>query len=88
MTLFKIELTNDRYDYYDGAIVAANSPSEVKDLCENGNDSYTHTYIIKERFKREASFSRKTYQKYKIKEIGTTDLYKEPTIIMSSYCGG
>lgn len=91
MILFKIELASDHYDYYAGAIVAANALSEVVELCENGNEVYdceTHTFIVRERFKREDSFSRKEYQKYHIKEIGTTDKYKEPTIILSSFCSG
>ena len=89
MTLFKIELADASYDDYAGTIVAANTLSEVEDLCKNGNEVYdcdTHTYIVRERFKREDSFSRKEYQKYYIKEIGTTNKYKEPTIIMSSFC--
>lgn len=91
MTLFKIGLTNVRYDDYEGAIVAANNLSEVEELCEYGNDVYdceTHTYIVRERFKRKAGFNRSEYQKYYIKEIGTTDKYEEPTIIMSSFCAG
>lgn len=40
MTLFKIGLTNVRYDDYEGAIVAANNLSEVEELCEYGNDVY------------------------------------------------
>ena len=91
MTLFKIELTDVDYDNYAGAIVAANTLSEVEDLCENGNGVYdceTHTYIVRERFKREDGFSRSEYQKYSLKEIGTTDKYKEPTIILSSFYAG
>lgn len=92
MALFEIELTDVSYDDYAGAIVAANTLSEVEDLCENGNEVYDsiggYTYIKRERFKRENSFSRKEYQKYHIKEIGTTDKYKEPTIILSSFCAG
>ena len=91
MKLFKIELTDVGYDDYSGAVVAANTLSEVKDLCEYGNDIYdsdTHTYIIGTRFKCKDSFNRKEYQKYHIKEIGTTNKYEEPTIIMSSFCAG
>ena len=91
MKLFKIELTDVGYDDYSGAVVAANTLSEVKDLCEYGNDIYdsdTHTYIVETRFKREDSFNRNNHQKYYIKEIGTTNKYKEPTIIISSFCGG
>lgn len=91
MKLFKIELTDAGYDDYSSTVVAANTLSEVKDLCEYGNDIYdsdTHTYIIGTRFKREDSFNRKTHQKYCVKEIGTTDKYKEPTIIISSFFGG
>ena len=49
MKLFKIELTDVGYDDYSSAVVAANTLSEVKDLCEYGNDIYdsdTHTYIV------------------------------------------
>lgn len=49
MTLFKIELVDASYDDYSSTVVAANTLSEVKDLCEYGNDIYdsdTHTYII------------------------------------------
>ena len=91
MTLFKIELADASYDDYAGTIVAANTLSEVEDLCKNGTEVYdcdTHTYIVREKFKCEDSFSRKEYQKYHIKEIGTTNKYKEPTIIMSSFCAG
>lgn len=89
MTLFKIELTNASYDDYEGAIVAANTLSEVEDLCEYGNVVYDcATYTVRKRFKCEESFSRSKYQKYHIKEIGITDKYKEPTIILSSFCAG
>ena len=91
MKLFKIELTDVGYDDYSGAVVAANTFSEVEDLCNNGTEVYdreTHTYIVREKFKREDNFSRKEYQKYHIKEIGATDKYKEPTIILSSFCAG
>ena len=91
MKLFKIELTNVDYDDYSSAVVAANTLSEVKDLCEYGNDIYdsdTHTYIIGTRFKREDSFNRNNHQKYCIKEIGTTDKYMESIIIISSFCSG
>ena len=91
MKLFKIELTDVGYDDYSSAIVAANTFSEVEDLCNNGNEVYdceTHTYIVREKFKREDSFNRNSHQKYCIKEIGTTDKYTEPTIIVSSFCNG
>ena len=91
MKLFKIELTDVSYDDYEGAIVAANSLLEVKDLCEYGNEIYdsdTHTYIVGERFHREDSFSRRSHQKYYVREIGTTNKYTKPTIIMSSFCNG
>ena len=91
MKLFKIELTDVGYDDYSGAVVAANTLSEVKDLCEYGNDIYdsdTHTYIVGTRFKCEDSFNRSSHQKYCIKELGTTDKYTEPTIIVSSFCRG
>ena len=91
MKLFKIELTDVGYDDYSGAVVAANTLSEVKDLCEYGNDIYdsdTHTYIIGTRFKCEDSFNRNNHQKYCIKELGTTDKSKEPTIIVSAFCSG
>lgn len=38
LKLFKISLTNVDYDGYDGAIVAAESLSQAKDLAEYGND--------------------------------------------------
>lgn len=91
MKLFKIELTDADYGNYSDAVVAANTLSEVKDLCEYGNDIYdgdTHTYVIGTRFKCEDSFNRNSYQKYCIKEIGTTDKYTEPTIIISSFYSG
>ena len=91
MKLFKIELTDVGYDDYSGAVVAANTLSEVEDLCKNGNEVYdcdTHTYIVREKFKCEDSFNRNNHQKYCIKELGTTDKYKEPTIIVSSFCSG
>lgn len=91
MKLFKIELTDVSYDDYEGAIVAANTLSEVKDLCEYGNEIYdsdTHTYIVGERFQREYNFSRGEHQKYYVSEIGTTSKYTKPTIIMSSFNAG
>ena len=91
MKLFRIELTEVGYDDYEGAIVAANNLSEVKDLCEYGNDIYdsdTHTYIVGERFYREDNFSRREHQKYYVREIGTTSKYTKPTIIISSFCSG
>ena len=91
MKLFKIELTDVSYDDYEGAIVAANTLSEVKDLCEYGNEIYdsdTHTYVVGEKFWREDSFSRGEHQKYYVSEIGTTSKYTKPTIIMSSFNAG
>lgn len=91
LKLFRISLTNVGYDDYDGAIVAAESLSQAKDLAEYGNDIYdseTHSYIVGERFKREDSFERRESQKYKVEEIGTTTKYKEPTIILSSFNAG
>lgn len=91
LKLFRISLTNVGYDDYDGAIVAAESLSQAKDLAEYGNDIYdseTHSYIVGERFKREDSFERRENQKYKVEEIGTTTKYKEPTIILSSFNAG
>lgn len=91
LKLFKIYLTDVRYDDYDSAIVAAKSLSQAKDLCEYGNnifDEDTHTYVVGERFKREASFERRSYQKYTVEEIGTTNHYTEPTIVLSSFNAG
>lgn len=91
LKLFKISLTNVDYDDYDGAIVAAESLSQAKDLAEYGNDiwdSETHSYIVGQRFKREAGFVRREKQKYTVEEIGTTTKYKEPTIILSSFNAG
>ena len=91
MKLFEIELTDVSYDDYEGAIVAANTLSEVKDLCEYGNEIYdsdTHTYIVGERFQGEYNFSRGEHQKYYVSEIGTTSKYTKPTIIMSSFNAG
>ena len=72
MKLFKIELTDVGYDDYSGAVVAANTLSEVKDLCEYGNDIYdsdTHTYIIGTRFKREDSFNRNPIRNIMLKKL-------------------
>lgn len=91
LKLFKISLTNVDYDDYDGAIVAAESLSQAKDLAEYGNDiwdSETHSYIVSQRFKREDNFERRSYQKYTVEEIGTTTKYTEPTIILSSFNAG
>lgn len=91
LKLFKISLTNVGYDDYDGAIVAAENLSQVKDLAEYGNeiyDSETHSYIVGERFKREDGFEKHNSQKYTVEEIGTTTKYKEPTIILSSFNAG
>lgn len=91
LKLFKISLTDVDYDAYDGAIVAAEDLSQVKDLAEYGNevyDSETHSYIVGERFKREDGFERRSSQKYTVEEIGTTTKYKEPTIILSSFNAG
>ena len=91
LKLFKIELTDVEYDDYDGAVVAAESLSQAKDLAEYGNeiwDEETHSYVVRERFKREDNFERRSYQKYTVKEIGTTTKYTEPTIILSSFNAG
>lgn len=91
MKLFKIELTDVSYDDYSGAIVAAEDLSQVKQLCEYGNeilDEETHSYRIGNRFKREDTFDRHSHQKYTVEEIGTTTKYKEPTIIISSFNAG
>jgi len=91
LKLFKISLTNVDYDDYDGAIVAAESLSQAKDLAEYGNDiwdSETHSYIVGQRFKREDNFVRREDQKYTVEEIGTTTKYTEPTIILSSFNAG
>ena len=91
LKLFRIYLTNVGYDDYDSAIVAAESLSQVKDLCEYGNsilDEDFHTYEIGKRFKNAASFERRSYQKYTVEEIGTTKHYTEPTIVLSSFNAG
>ncbi len=91
LKLFKIKLTDVGYDDYDGAIVAAETLAQAKDLCEYGNDIYdsdTHSYIVGERFKREDNFERRNGQKYTVEEIGTTTKYTEPTIILSSFNAG
>ncbi len=91
LKLFKISLTDVDYDDFDSAIVAAESLSQAKDLAEYGNDIWdqeTHSYIVGQRFKREDNFERRSYQKYTVKEIGTTTKYNEPTIILSSFNAG
>lgn len=91
MKLFKIDLTDVDWDDYSGAIVAAEDLSQVKQLCEYGNeilDEETHSYWIGNRFKTEDTFNRSPYQKYTVEEIGTTTKYKEPTIILSSFHAG
>ena len=91
MKLFKIELDYACYDTFDSAIVAAETISQITDMLENGNsilDEETHSFEIAKRFKEEQKLWRKDNQSYNIEEIGTTQKYKEPTIICSSFNAG
>ena len=91
MKLFKITLDYAGYDTFDSAVVAAETISQITDMLENGNsilDEETHSYEIAKRFREEQKLWRKGNQSYNIEEIGTTQKYKEPTIICSSFNAG
>lgn len=76
MNIYLVERSEHDYDEFDGFVVTASTAMEALGYLES-------VYNTRDRYSEWPNDGKKT-----AKMVGTTDVYTEPTVILSSYNAG